>query len=373
MDLTDLQQHWDHFGREDPLWAILTLPGKENRQWNLIDFFQTGVDEIFSVLDYVGHRGLQPGRGAALDFGCGVGRLTQALCSHFDRVWGVDIAPSMIANARTFNRFSERCIYQVNARDDLGIFEDGSFDFVYSNITLQHMPARFSLRYIQEFLRVLAPNGAALFQLPAGQNSQLVAAQVGRTIAAGPLPAGAFKAEISVKTSPITVRAGSRVSIETRVGNTGSACWPSSGQPGGVYWLHLGDHWLDGSGKVIAFDDARVSLPHDVAPGETAPMTIEPFAPNQPGDYLLELDMVQEGVAWFKDRGSCSIRVPVHVTENAVAAKAEAVVPRMEMHCVPSEKIVRLVEDSAGEVVDTVEDGWAGPEWRSVRYLVRKK
>jgi len=373
MDLTELQRHWDQFGREDPLWAILTLPGKENRQWNPMDFFQTGVDEISAVLDYVKHRGLQLRRGAALDFGCGVGRLTQALCDHFDKVWGVDIAPSMIANARTFNRFGERCIYRVNARDDLAIFENGSLDFVYSNITLQHMPARFSLRYIREFLRVLAPNGAALFQLPAEPSSQLAAPQAGRTIAAGPLPARAFKTEISVKTSPITVHAGCRFSIETRVRNTGAVCWPSLGQPGGAYWLHLGDHWLDSAGTVIAFDDVRVCLPHDVASGETVWMTIEPFAPNQPGDYFIELDLVQEGVAWFKDRGASSTTVPVHVTDSDVPVQAKALVPRMEMHCVPSEQVVRLVERSTAEVVEMLEDEWAGPEWRSVRYLVRKK
>ncbi|MCC6861887.1 MAG: methyltransferase domain-containing protein [Bryobacterales bacterium] len=332
MDLTELQRHWDQFGREDPLWAILTVPGKENRQWDPGDFFQTGVQEISEALGHVRSHGLDLRRRTALDFGCGVGRLTQALCHHFDRVWGVDIAPSMIAKAKAFNRFGERCIYAVNARDDLSGFENGSFDFVYSNITLQHMQPRFSLAYIREFLRVLSPGGVALFQLPAAPNAQRRAPVRGeagcapapagallsklaglfRGWAAGPsavrqsLPGGAFRAEISAGASSLTVPAGSRLSVEAVVRNRGAVSWPSLGRAGRACQVHLGNHWLNGSGKVILFDDARACLPHDVGPGDTARVTIELSAPNRPGTYVLELDMVQEGVAWFKDKGSRS-------------------------------------------------------------------
>ena len=39
-------------------------------------------------------------RRSALDFGCGIGRLSQALAEHFDQVYGVDISPKMIELAR---------------------------------------------------------------------------------------------------------------------------------------------------------------------------------------------------------------------------------------------------------------------------------
>lgn len=39
-------------------------------------------------------------RGVALDFGCGVGRLTRALAAFFDRATGVDISSSMIEEAK---------------------------------------------------------------------------------------------------------------------------------------------------------------------------------------------------------------------------------------------------------------------------------
>jgi len=54
----------------------------------------------------------------------------------------------------------------VNARKDLKLFADNRFDFVYSNITLQHIEPRFIKRYVEEFVRLLAPGGVLLFQFP---------------------------------------------------------------------------------------------------------------------------------------------------------------------------------------------------------------
>jgi ubiquinone/menaquinone biosynthesis C-methylase UbiE len=72
----------------------------------------------------------------------------------------------MLQLAREHNRRGDRVSYVHNTRADLACFTDGSFDFVCSVITLQHIPPEFSRRYIAEFLRVLAPGGAALFQVP---------------------------------------------------------------------------------------------------------------------------------------------------------------------------------------------------------------
>jgi ubiquinone/menaquinone biosynthesis C-methylase UbiE len=166
LNLRSLRKHWDLFGARDPLWAILTHPERKDRRWDIGEFFETGIGEINGVLNYVD--ALAPGYGKrrALDFGCGVGRLSQALAEHFEEVYGVDISSAMIQHARGHNRHGDRCHYLVNEVDDLRIFPDEHFDFIYSNITLQHMPSRYSRRYIAEFLRVLAPAGALLFQLP---------------------------------------------------------------------------------------------------------------------------------------------------------------------------------------------------------------
>src|SRR5438105_11020119 len=152
MTLEQLQRHWNAFGVSDPFWAILSDPAKRHGGWDTSEFFQTGADWIANVIRYVDSLGVQLGRRRALDFGCGAGRLTQALCDHFDRCDGIDIAASMLELAEQFNRHGERCQYHLNSANDLRLFPDGSFDFVYSLIVLQHMEPQYSKRYIGEFL-----------------------------------------------------------------------------------------------------------------------------------------------------------------------------------------------------------------------------
>jgi len=171
MDLHDVQANWNRFGETDPFWAVLAWPGMEEGQWDVDAFFATGRKEIDQVMAYVASLGAPLGREAALDFGCGVGRLTQALARHFHQVHGVDISEAMLALARELNQAGDRCHYHLNPRDDLALFPDNAFDFVYSNITLQHMPPAYSRGYILEFLRVLKPGGLAVFQIPSRPRS----------------------------------------------------------------------------------------------------------------------------------------------------------------------------------------------------------
>jgi len=165
MELKDLQRNWDLLGKEDPLWAIITTDSKKGNKWDLGEFFASGDREIAELMQYLSDLGLHCARHRVLDFGCGVGRVTQPLSRHFTNVIGVDIAPSMIAQARALDR-EGRCQFIVNDRADLSLFPDHQFDFIYSNIVLQHMRPVYSTGYIREFCRVLAPGGVAVFQVP---------------------------------------------------------------------------------------------------------------------------------------------------------------------------------------------------------------
>jgi SAM-dependent methyltransferase len=167
MQIRELQQNWNEFGKQDPLWAILTDPGKQGNRWDLEEFFETGRQEIDDLVAFVEALGVSLQHGEALDFGCGVGRLTQALAARFDSATGVDIAPSMLDLAAEYNRQAGRCKYLLNAAPDLSVLESDRFSFVYSNYVLQHMRPEYALRYVTEFVRVLRPGGTLVFQLPA--------------------------------------------------------------------------------------------------------------------------------------------------------------------------------------------------------------
>jgi ubiquinone/menaquinone biosynthesis C-methylase UbiE len=110
--------------------------------------------------------GYPAGNDTALDFGCGVGRLTRAMARHFSHCPGIDVAETMIEQATRLNPGSA-CTFLVNESDDLGRFEDSTFDFVYSALVLQHLPTvEVIRRFIAEFLRVLKPDGLLAFRMP---------------------------------------------------------------------------------------------------------------------------------------------------------------------------------------------------------------
>lgn len=163
--LRRIQKDWDSFGKSDPLWAVITAPGATGNRWDLDEFWRTGRSEMGEVWNEIQRLGRRVAQGSALDFGCGVGRLSRVMAGYFNEVVGVDIAPSMIELANEMSAMDGRCHYVLNQSDDLAQFDDASFDFVYTNITLQHIPPRFTRRYFDEFLRVLRPGGLIVFEL----------------------------------------------------------------------------------------------------------------------------------------------------------------------------------------------------------------
>jgi SAM-dependent methyltransferase len=154
---------WDQLATGDALWTILP---ERRGGWELKEFMATGEQEIDGVLEHVGSLDIQLNRRRALDFGCGVGRLTQALAARFDEAVGVDISPVMVNEAIRLNQHGDRCRYIVNASEELVGLEDAGFDFVYSSLTLMHIDPGLMRGYLGELLRVLAPKGVLVFQLP---------------------------------------------------------------------------------------------------------------------------------------------------------------------------------------------------------------
>ncbi len=117
-------------------------------------------------MDRLGGLGVCADRTAALDFGCGVGRLTAALSKHFTTVTGVDISQPMLDRARTLLADQPACTFIRNDRADLSAFADGSFDLVYSSLVLQHMPPDLAAGYLLEFVRVVRPGGSVVVVVP---------------------------------------------------------------------------------------------------------------------------------------------------------------------------------------------------------------
>jgi SAM-dependent methyltransferase len=367
-ELEELKANWNRFGIESPFSCILTQEEGEE-PWRPEDFFRTGEEEIARVLGHAAGLGLPKTCHRALDFGCGVGRLTQALCRHFDECDGVDIAPSMIGFADQYNGHGAHCRYHVNDSPDLRRFENASFDFVYSGRVLQHMRPRYARAYIREFLRLLAPGGLVVFQIPSELDTAYWDGRAGGTARLGvrPLPEEAFRAGLTVQDGPLEFDSRAEADVRVCVRNRSTVTWPGGTTPGGKYQINLGNHWLDASGRMLNRDDARSPLPVDLAPGEEAELKLRVRLPREPRDYILEIDMVQETYAWFADRGSRTARVSVRKHERQLPPPS-----LMEMHVIVREKVLALVARSAGHVVDCVEDRGIAPGWISYIYYVTR-
>jgi SAM-dependent methyltransferase len=383
MELKELKNNWDAFGKQDPLWSILTDRTKKGNKWNLEDFFKTGEEEIKSVIKYLDSLGVSSSRNKAFDFGCGVGRLTQALCQYFDECFGVDIAPSMIELAKKYNRYGDKCKYYQNDSNDLSLFKDNSFDFIYSKIVLQHMKPEYSKNYIREFLRVLAPGGVVVFQLP----SELVPID-----ALDRLVDSAYKAQITLLDSVLAVKDSPQTTIRVRVKNISNITWPSFTESNGKYDISLGNHWLNEVGKIIVNDDGRQPLPKTLKPGEEAEFLLTITNPAHPGNYILEIDLVHENVTWFKYKGSETVIIPVQIDGSSQVnrishkildfcrrflginvTKDNSFVPSMELYGIPKDTVLQLVSSNGGKVLDIREDFSVGPGWLSFLYCLTKE
>ena len=390
MKLEALKKDWDALGRIDPLWAVLTHEDRRNHGWDEDAFFETGRTEIAGVMDDLERLGLPARRERCLDFGCGVGRLTQALAGHFTRCDGVDIAPSMLEAARGFNRHGDRIVFHLNDTDDLSFFPSGTFDFVYSNIVLQHVGPEAAKAYIREFVRVLSPGGLALFQLPS-ENIRAELREKHR------LPENAFRARIAAEI-PAETEPGRRLTVAATITNESPRPWPADPPTDRTCRIQLGNHWFTTTGRVAAFDDSRAELPKTLGPGESAAIALTVTAPSTPGSYVFVLDLVQEDVAWFEEKGSPVLRAPVRVrggfaarlralfegrgtadapavtdaTDTALTLRAGTEAPVMRMAGVLRAEVIATAEAAGGRVVAVLDDPSSGREWRSFRYAVTR-
>ena len=157
------RKDWDNLMSSDPMWAVLSDNDKKGKRWKEDEFYATGVRRIQRLMEE-----LSPYRGEskekALDFGCGIGRLTFPLSAHYTEVIGIDISEVAIGMARQ-RREGANISFQVNRTDSLEQIEDNEMDLVLSLITLQHMRPRFSEHMIMEFIRILKPGGLVYFQV----------------------------------------------------------------------------------------------------------------------------------------------------------------------------------------------------------------
>lgn len=124
-------------------------------------FFRTGVDQVEQFLSIAEQAFGPVARGRALDYGCGVGRLSRALSDRFTSVIGVDLSPDMITEAR------RNTADRSNLRFELaGSMGEDKVDFVMSKIVFQHIPPATGLQILTRLAARLDAGGQGVIDMP---------------------------------------------------------------------------------------------------------------------------------------------------------------------------------------------------------------
>jgi SAM-dependent methyltransferase len=383
-----LARNWEAFADADPLFGILSDPTRHGGQWGVDEFFASGTAHVQKLFRMLNEHEVRFASGSCLDFGCGVGRLTIPLSESFDHTVGVDVAKSMIDVARRQHRAVRACQFVVNRDPDLRRFRASTFDMVHSCLVLQHIPPEIALRYIAEFFRVSKPDGLVVFQLPAEAHTESA------VTARYALPDAAYASELVPIDPPTVLRPGEAATIRVLIANESTQVWPHD-IPAGRH-ISIANHWLRQDGLVEVPDDGRALLPQTLAPGQRCEVELVVRAPDENGVYLLEIDLVQERVCWFAEKGSRTTRVSIAVDGPPVRSgpsrdsmqqfggsprpsllrrvlrPLRRGTPSFEMHVVPRHDVEDVIRASGGELLQAIDDGAAGYRWLSYTYIARR-
>ncbi|GAC1446193.1 MAG: hypothetical protein NVSMB56_02590 [Pyrinomonadaceae bacterium] len=109
------------------------------------------------------------------------------------------------------------------------------------------------------------------------------------------------------------MRVGTKQDITVKVKNTSSELWRARGQANNKYQVFLGSQWEDADGNVVAAEETRAALPSDIQPNQTVETSGYFVAPPNPGNYTVNVDMLQENVSWFRLKNSTPLKFKVTV------------------------------------------------------------
>ena len=166
---------WCRIGEEAPYFGVLTQPRYRKKQIpdaDLNDFFLSGEHYVEETLATARDRLGAPYRfERALDFGCGVGRLTLPLAGRSGRVLGVDVSPAMLREARqnATRQNIQNVEFALSGEWTTG--EHRVFDFVHTYIVLQHISTARGLSITRKLIEVTAPGGFGVIHLTYDKSS----------------------------------------------------------------------------------------------------------------------------------------------------------------------------------------------------------
>lgn len=166
--MQDTDADWALLGEGEPYFAVLSDERFLRRNLTpetLEEFWKSGVNDMAGFAEVVDKFFGRFPRGTALDFGCGVGRLTHGMAAMCEHVIGLDISPGMLAEARRHPR---------DNMEFLDRLDDQTFDWVSSIIVFQHIPPRRGYALFDDLLRRVNHGGAITLHVTLYRDSRVI-------------------------------------------------------------------------------------------------------------------------------------------------------------------------------------------------------
>lgn len=167
---------WEAWGKENPYYGVISQDkflGKVLTKTARQEFYRSGEGDIDYIFSHI-HK-IRPSKAKfrlAVDYGCGVGRLTLPLSKYARRVIGYDISPSMIESARTANAANKTVDFKVIEKSFSNLPD--SFDFLNSYIVFQHIPPQIGMKILKQLFGRLEAGGYFSLQLTFGYDRSLL-------------------------------------------------------------------------------------------------------------------------------------------------------------------------------------------------------
>ena len=160
---------WKELGREMPHWSVLSSDQFRPDKITLYesDFFESGATDVDVLLAAFARTGINPTDiGHAVEFGCGLGRVTKFLAQTFAHVSAIDISDSHLGLAKQYiGRSKARNVAFILAQfPNFGL--PAVYDLWLSRLVLQHNPPPIMRIILTRALAGLQPGGIAVFQVP---------------------------------------------------------------------------------------------------------------------------------------------------------------------------------------------------------------
>ncbi len=146
----DSDSAWEKYGRIDPYFGVYSSADYKRENLNeepLSEFFRSGEEHATLAFK------------RALDFGCGVGRMTTPIARVCPNVVGVDASDFMLKEAR------RNCdVHGIDNVEPVGSGDrlsrvSGGFDFVHAFVVFQRLPSRRGEGLLREIVARLSEGG----------------------------------------------------------------------------------------------------------------------------------------------------------------------------------------------------------------------